>query len=212
MRVEIGMKQNRTIVIGVTGNSGSGKSVVSGILAEVGAKIIDADKIGHEILMPGGSAFNEVIALFGVNVLTSDGFIDRKKIASIVFSDKEILKKHTEITHKYIINETFDKLREYKAEGIETVVLDAPLLIEANLHSECDYVWLVLADYDKKVSRIAVRDAMSLEQAEKRIMAQSDQEKLKDYADFVFYNNGRVDELKDNVITELKKITREEMI
>lgn len=200
------MKQNKTIVIGLTGNSGSGKSVVSSILADEGVKIIDADKVAREVIMPNGSAYGEVLNLFGSKVLLPDGSFNRKKIAEIVFNNKELLKKHTEITHKYIIKIMLNMLNEYKALKAEAVVLDAPLLIEANLHGECDYVWLVSSGFNTKVSRITERDGLTEEQARRRILSQSKQEDLMKYSDFIIFNDGSYKELKETVISEFKRI------
>jgi dephospho-CoA kinase len=201
------MKQNKTLVIGLTGNSGSGKSCVSKMLLEAGAVIIDADKIAHAVLAVSGTAYNEVINLLGVGILTESGEIDRAKIAATVFNDKELLKKHTEITHKHIIKEVLNRLCEYKNLGARIVVIDAPLLTEAGLHKNCDYVWLVTATYETKLNRIIKRDLLTKGAAEKRLAAGSAESYLKSVSDFVIENNGGLDELSKTVMRELKRIT-----
>ncbi|MDR1687523.1 MAG: dephospho-CoA kinase [Clostridiales bacterium] len=201
------MKQSKTLVIGLTGNSGSGKSCVSEILLNAGAKIIDADKIAHAVLAAEGAAYNEVVNLFGGGILTENGEIDRAKIAAIVFSDKQMLKKHTEITHKHIIKEVLRLLSEYKKSGAQIVVIDAPLLTEAGLHKNCDYVWLVSASYETKLKRIIKRDSLLKEAAEKRLASGSAEASLKPASDFVIENNGGFEELEETVMRELKRIT-----
>jgi len=202
------MKQNRApVIIGITGNSGSGKTLIAQLLErEHGALVIDADRIAHKILEPNLPAYGEVLGLFGDSVLADDGRLDRRKIAEIVFTDTEILKKHMEITHKYILAEMRKKLDEYKSADAESVVIDAPLLIESGFHVYCDYVWLVTADYDKKAQRLAVRDNLEPETAKNRLRAQSSQDKLEEFADSVICNNAGIEVLYAFVLDLYRKI------
>lgn len=182
-------------------------SLIVGYAKERGvtAVILDADKIAHGVLLKNSPAYPEVVGLFGDKILDADGEINRKKIAEIVFSNKEMLAKHTAITHKYIAKLMTDRLNELKKE-YEIVVMDVPLLIEANLHRECDYVWLLSSEYDTKVTRIISRDNLSYEQAKARISSQNTQAALSAYADFILENNGNIRELLVLVTDELHRI------
>jgi len=198
------MRQNKNVTIGVTGNSGSGKGEVCNILKnEKGAVVIDADEIAHEILLPGLPAYNEVAELFGAAILTQDGEIDRRKVAGIIFADGEMRKKHTDITHRYIKAEILKRLDEYKKSDANVIVIDAALLIESGLDKICDYVWLVEAGYDTKLSRITVRDNIPADLAKSRLNAQNSAYAA-DCRDYVIDNNGTMDELKDAVLAKLR--------
>lgn len=191
-------------IIGVTGGICCGKSTVSRILKERGAYIIDADEINHKLMLRGNSAYNEIIDYFGNSIVGVDGEINRKTLGYIVFSDKTKLSKLTEITHKYIIAQTFslikeisekanNKINDFEYSGnfreYRFVVIDAPLLIEAGLNKICDEVWLIISDINFRIDRIVQRDNVSKLHAEKVIGNQTPVELLKEHADVVIENN-----------------------
>ena len=172
-------------VIGITGGTGAGKSVVSNYLKEKGATIIDADILSREITKEGGIALPEIDKAFpGV---IKDGVLDRKALGRIVFSDSGKLYVLNEITHKYI-----KKLTE---EGIENadglIILDAPLLFEAGEDKLCDKVIFVTADEDVRIKRIMVRDNLSFEDAKNRIDARN-LAPIMEKCDLLIKNNGDV--------------------
>ncbi|MDR3090853.1 MAG: dephospho-CoA kinase [Clostridiales bacterium] len=207
------MTQNEAaVVIGVTGNSGSGKSLACEIAADFAARrlglpcaIIDADKIGHGVLLKTSPAHAEVTELFGREILLPDGEIDRKKVARLVFSDRDKLRRHTEITHRYIIERMLAELESLRARGKRLIVMDVPLLIEAGLHKRCDRVWLIISPFETKSARITLRDNLSESEARARISSQRAEDELKPYADFVLENNGGVGELAVAVTDELSR-------
>ena len=134
------------MIIGLTGNSGSGKSSVADIMRdEYGAYIIDADKIAHEVLLKSGPAYDEVVAGFGEEILSEDGEIERCKLGTLVFGNDASRGLLVGITHKYIVKEMLFQL-EWARELYPHVIMDAPLLVEAGLHKWSDVVWLVYAD------------------------------------------------------------------
>ena len=154
-------------VIGITGGTGAGKSVVSAYLKKRGATIIDADALSREITKEGGIALPEIDKAFpGV---IKDGVLDRKALGKIVFSDSGKLSLLNEITHKYIKKLTEEKIEN--AEGL--IVLDAPLLFEAGEDKLCDKIIFVTADDDVRIKRIMARDNLSFEDAKKRIAARN---------------------------------------
>lgn len=163
------MKQSK--VIGLTGGSGSGKSSVAAALEKAGARVIDCDKIAHENMRKGGIAYGEIVSAFGNDILLENGEINRKKLGSIVFSDKTQLEVLNKITHKHIL----DRVKELVCQGGDTVVIDAPLLRQTGLDRLCDEVWITDAPYDVRVQRIMERDGISANEAEKRLSNQQNE-------------------------------------
>lgn len=189
------------IVIGLTGGIASGKSTVTALLKEKGAVIIDADKIAREIMSKGEPAWFEVLNYFGDEILNDDrSDIDRKKLASIVFSDKAKLEALNSITHPKIIEEIKRQVEEYKKAGKKIIVIDAALLIEAGLDKIVDEVWVVAVNEDVQLQRLVAREKdITKDEALKRIKSQMPlAEKLK-FADRVIDNNSSIEETKNQV-------------
>ena len=191
-------------VIGVTGASGAGKGAVCEILAGLGAYIIDTDKIAHEVILKGQPAYDEIINAFendAESFLNDLGEIERRRLAGVVFGDEVKRKKLMEITHKYIVERSFDIVDKLQGAPLQYrfIVIDAPLLIEAGMHVRCDWVIGVVADEDVRVGRIVSRDGLTPEEARLRVRKQTPIDVLMRYADVVVENNGSVDELKSKV-------------
>lgn len=192
-------------VIGLTGGTGSGKSVVSKSLAEAGAVIVDADKIAHEIILKGEPAYHEIVEYYGTGILDAEGNIIRKKLGEIVFNDKEKLAFLNQCTHKYITAEVKRQIAAAKAEGIATaIIVDAPLLIEAKLETVCDLVWVVYADPEVRARRVMDRDGISYELAKARISNQKSWEEYKSAASAVIDNSKDLSHLKEQISEILK--------
>ncbi len=178
-------------VIGLTGGTGSGKSVVSRSLEAAGAVIIDADRIAHEIIEKGKPAYDEITAYYGRNILDGEGNIIRRKLGEIVFHDAEKLAFLNQCTHKYIKMEVNRQIAEAKKEGTaRAVILDAPLLLEAELEKVCDLVWVVYADPEVRARRVMERDGVTYDLAKARIANQKSWEEYKNAADTVIDNSG----------------------
>lgn len=192
-------------VIGLTGGTGSGKSVVSKSLAEAGAVIVDADKIAHEIIWKGEPAYHEIVEYYGIGILDAEGNIIRKKLGEIVFNDKEKLAFLNQCTHKYITAEVKRQIAAAKAEGIATaIIVDAPLLLEAKLETVCDLVWVVYADPEVRARRVMDRDGISYELAKARISNQKSWEEYKSAASAVIDNSKDLSHLKEQISEILK--------
>lgn len=192
-------------VIGLTGGTGSGKSVVSKSLAEAGAVIVDADKIAHEIILKGEPAYHEIVEYYGTGILDAEGNIIRKKLGEIVFNDKEKLAFLNQCTHKYITAEVKRQIAAAKAEGIATaIIVDAPLLLEAKLETVCDLVWVVYADPEVRARRVMDRDGISYELAKARISNQKSWEEYKSAASAVIDNSKDLGHLKEQISEILK--------
>ena len=176
------------IVIGLTGSIGSGKSTVSNILKKKNINIIDADEISRKIF-DDKEALDLLVKCFGREILNSDNFLDRKKLGSIVFSDKDKLKKLNSITHPIITNKIKSSIDKFEKQGEKNVILDAPLLIEANLLNLVDRVLLVICNENIQIKRIVKRDNISKEDAILRIRLQMSVEDKKKYADYIIDNS-----------------------
>jgi len=195
-------------IIGLTGNSGSGKSTVCEILAENGGYIIDADKIAHKNMKKGTETYNEIKETFGEKILSDTGEIDRKKLGKTVFSDSEKLKALNEISLKYILREISEKIENIskKTNEYEFIVIDAPLLTETGLNYISDEVWVVYADENILLDRIVKRDKIDLEHAKSRLENQTPQKELIALADITIENNNiSLAELKNRVLERIRK-------
>ena len=197
------------IVIGLTGGIGTGKSEVARILEEIGAYIIDADKLGHSAYLPHSEIWEEVVKEFGDGVLLPDEEIDRKKLGSIVFNDPVQLAKLNEIMHPRM-----GKMVENLIEGAdaEVVVVEAALLLEAGWDALVDEVWCTGASEDIVVDRLEARNGLNKEEAQKRIKAQMSVDERKSRSQVMIENNGDLAQLTGVIeqIWEKRVITKVE--
>jgi dephospho-CoA kinase len=188
------------ITIGITGGIGSGKSTASQILGELGAEVIDADKVGHKIYLPETPAWQEIVATFGAGVLAPDRTIDRTKLGPIVFSDPEALQKLNAITHGKIfsyIQGQIDYMRDKQATRV--VVVEAAILLEAGWRSLVDQLWVVVAEIDVVIARLKTYKHFTEEQARARIAAQLSNAERIAQADQVIWNNTDLSALRQVV-------------
>lgn len=163
-------------VIGLTGGIGSGKSTVAKLLEQKGAVLLDADRIGHEIYLPGKPAYDDIVAEFGPEVVADDGTIDRKKLGPIVFSDPDKLKRLNEITHPRIAQAVRDRLAELRETGLAVAVIEAAILFEAGWEVLADEVWVTVVDPETAAERAAARGGLDPQQVLERIKAQMSNE------------------------------------
>ena len=183
-------------VIGLTGGIGSGKSTVSQFLAELGAVILDADKVGHEAFKPDTELWREVVAAFGRRILTPNGDINREKLGGIVFGNPESLARLNQIMHPRMYEIVKAQLGEYQRQGVAVVVLEAPLLIEAGWTSLVDEVWVTVASESTVLRRLKERIGLSESESLARIHSQLSSEERIKYADVIINNDGNLDELR----------------
>ena len=186
-------------VIGLTGGIGSGKSTVSQFLAELGAVIVDADRVGHEAFKPDTDVWREVVAAFGRQILTPNGDVDREKLGETVFANPESLLRLNQIMHPRIYEMVKARLEEYRRQGVSVVVLEAPLLIEAGWSSLVDEVWVTVAPEPTVLRRLKERPGLSEQQSLARIHAQLPSEERIKHADVVIDNDCSLNELKAKV-------------
>jgi dephospho-CoA kinase len=163
-------------VLGLTGGIASGKSTVSAQLAQLGAQVIDADRIGHEILLPQGEAYAAVVAAFGKEIVAPDGTIDRRALGAKVFSDPRLLARLNGISHPVMARRMAERIAALRAtarDGLPpAIVLDAAILFEAGWDRLCDVVWTVEAPAAVAIARLMARNGLSAAQARSRLDAQ----------------------------------------
>ncbi len=184
-------------IIGLTGPSGAGKGLCDEYFHSVGIPCIDTDKVYHDLLIPPSQCADELVERFGKEIRNTDQTIDRKRLASIVFSDKsgDAAKDLNTISHKYVREKTLTLLEEFHAAQKSAAVVDAPLLFEASFDNFCDFTIAVLAERELRATRIMKRDTLSREKADERIAAQQKDEFYRSKAKYTLYNNGEKNEL-----------------
>lgn len=220
------MMQNNNIVIGLTGGTGTGKTTICNILKELensivdnininNISIIDADKIGHNIIKKGTPAYNEIVNYFRDDLILdnqNNQEINRKALGNIVFNNAKKLDFLTTTTHKYIIAKILDDINNFKNnnnKNINFIIIDAPLLIEADLHNHVDTVWIVYSDLDIRLERLKLRDNLDEDILLKRINNQTPFDVNKQYADFIINNNNLDNNnLKEIIIKKIKDLVR----
>jgi len=190
---------NMTKVIGLTGGIGSGKSTVSQLLTELGAVILDADKVGHEAFKPDTAAWQEVVATFGRQILTPTGEVDRQKLGEIVFNNPDALSQLNQIMHPRMRDMMKVQIEEYQRQGIDVVVLEAAVLIEANWTSLVDEVWVTVAPEAMVLERLKGQRGLAEEQTLARIRSQLSSEERVRHADVIINNDGDLAELRVKV-------------
>jgi len=186
-------------VIGLTGGIASDKSTVSGFLAELGAVIIDADKVGHEALTSDKDIRYAVEAAFGGEILTPDGDIDRKKLGDIVFGDLSCLSRLNQIMHYRMYGMVKAELEGYRKQGVGVVLLEAPLLIEAGWTSLADEVWVTVAAESTVLKRLKEKLGLSEQESLARIRCQLPSKERVKHADIVIDTDCGLDELRVRV-------------
>ncbi|MBI4289267.1 MAG: dephospho-CoA kinase [Chloroflexi bacterium] len=192
-------------VIGVTGNIGTGKSTVSGMLRDLGGAFLDADKVGHELLLPGSAAYPEIVATFGRGILNEKGEVERPKLGAIVFQNPEKLKQLNEIMWRRIIELSQKKWQEMGRNGARVIVFEAAVMIEAGWQSLVDELWVTSAPEDVVIKRLLVGGRFTEQQVRDRIRSQMPAAEKARYAHVVVDTNCNLAELRRRVAELWKK-------
>ena len=183
------------VVIGLTGGIGSGKSTVSRALVGLGATIIDAAVVGHEIYKPTNPAWKALIQIFGSDILLPDNRVDRKKLGDIVFNDPNAMAQLNAIMRPEMKTVLVERLQEVSEQGEEVAVLDSATLIDAGWTSLVDEVWLVIASKKAIIRRLRKRDGLSDDTISARLASQLTNEEQLNHADKIIKNDGTIEEL-----------------
>jgi len=192
-------------IIGLTGGIGSGKSTVTRFLAELGAVVIDADKVGHDLL-GNPQIRQEVVETFGERILDSSGEVDRSKLGQVVFDNPKALEQLNQIIQTRIGAVVHGLLDDYRQQGAAVVVLEAALLVETGSTSMADEVWVTVASEPVVLWRIKERSGLSEAEILARIRSQASAKERAKYADVIINNDGNLDELRDEVERQWQRL------
>lgn len=198
-----------SIVIGITGGVGCGKSAVLEVLKNnYDAAVIEADKVGHIVIEPNGTAYDKVVNIFGADILdnadTDKPFINRKALADIVFKDKEKLTLLNSIIHPAV--KEYIKLFIYNEEskGTKYIVVEAALLIEAGYRDICDIFWYIRTNKDIRIKRLMENRKYSLEKINSIMNNQLSDKEFIEGTDYIIENNSGYEELAEEIDKKLK--------
>lgn len=199
-----------SLIVGLTGGIAGGKSTVASMFKDLGAKIIDADQLGHRVILPHQPAWKKILKLFGQDILKNDLTINREKLAKIVFADQALLKTLNKITHPEImklvkkeINLDRDKTRSQN----KILIIDAALIYEAKIDRLMDQIIVVFIEEDKQIKRLNKRNHLSQNEALQRVKSQMPlKEKIK-LADYVIDNSSSLNKTKKQVEKIWEKLT-----
>ena len=182
-------------IIGITGGVGAGKSTVLDHLEkQYNACVLQADKIGHLVMEPGGICYGQVIALFGKQIIKNDKTIDRKMVSDVVFAHEEMRQKLDDIIHPAVKSYILDKIEEQKKAGCTLMIVEAALLLEDHYDAFCDKVWYIHTDQEIRIERLMSSRGNTREKAENIIARQATEGFFREHADYIIQNNGDLDE------------------
>jgi len=190
-------------VIGITGGIGTGKSTAAKIFAERGVRVLDADEISKKVTGPQGSALELIRALLGNKAVDSSGNLNRKYVASLVFSDRTKLDKLSAIIHKQVLEEIGLELEKEREKATKVIILDVPIPVQKGFLDVCNQVWVISADEHVRLSRIMDR-GMDADDAKRRMAMQMTREEYENLADIVIENNEDEDELREKIEVHIK--------
>ena len=190
--------------LGLSGGIGSGKSIVSKILSDLGAVVIDADVIAKEVLIPGTSGFESAVSTFGSTILDNEGTIDRKRLAKLVFENPKELAKLEAIVHPAVVARVAEIRNSLPESAV--VVYDTPLMFEKQLQGQFDKVLMVIANSDLRRSRLVER-GLEPSDITARLANQATDEQRVTIADFVIENNGSLESLREQVAKVWRQIS-----
>jgi dephospho-CoA kinase len=181
--------------VGLTGGLASGKSFVGAALEDLGCKLIEADLLGHEVLLPDGAAYASVVREFGRGILNPDGTIDRKRLALDVFADKERLRLLNSLVHPEVYKRTDELMAEYFAADPDAiVVVEAAIHIETGGYKRFDKLIVVVCEAEQQIERAMKRDGSTRAQAMARLASQMPLAEKRKYADYVIDTSGAKEE------------------
>lgn len=194
-------------VIGITGGVGAGKSTVLKFLEEkYGACVIQADLVGHKVMEPGGRCYASVAGLFGKEAIKKDKTIDRKVVADVVFSKKEMLCKLNNIIHPAVKEYILEKIGQERAKGRSLCVVEAALLLEEHYQDFCDEVWYIHAEQETRIVRLMESREYTREKAENIIKNQASEEYFRAHASLVIENSGDLNRTYQQITEGIGKI------
>lgn len=196
-------------IVGLTGQTGAGKSTVGRLFTERGVPSVDCDLVSREVVEPGTECLSALAATFGKGILRADGSLDRHALGRVVFSDKNELERLNQLMFPAIRKRLKQKLDVLNAQGIQCVLLDAPTLFESGVDALCHQIISVTAGEELRLERICERDGLSADEARNRMESQHTEEWFRAHSDIVLENNGDLEELTAQVEAALSRLCME---
>ncbi len=181
------------LILGLTGKTGAGKSMVCSLLRERGCYIIDGDKVAREILQPPSPVIEKLREAFGEDVVKYNGEVDRRLLAARAFASRTETEKLNAITHPAIREKILEEIEIAKIEEYEVCIVDAAALLECEIKNDCQFIAVVFAPADVRLKRIIERDNLSVTDAKRRMDAQKEDEFYLENADIIIINDGIMD-------------------
>ena len=194
--------------VGITGGIGSGKSTVSNMLRDKSLPIVDADLIAGEVFIIYPEVLRQIKEEFGCEFFNGEGNLKRKELGNYIFKSDIRRRKLEDIMMPFIIKEIYCRIKNYEADNCKICFLDAPTLIENNLHTDMDVTILVWVNSEVQIQRIMLRDALDLGKTMDRINAQMDLDEKKKFADFIIDNGGSIENTKLQLESIIKQLER----
>ena len=193
------------MIIGITGSSGAGKSTLCEILEKgYEVKVLNADKIARRLSRKGTSYLIDIIKVFGKDIVNEEGELKRSKLAQIIYSDAKKREELNTYTFKYVKEDIIKKISKIQDET--TIVIDAPLLFEAELDKMCDKVIGIIAPREMQIERVVARDDIDYEDAEKRLVAQANDEFFIKKCDYIVKNDNGFSKIEEQINDICNKI------
>lgn len=193
------------MIIGITGSSGAGKSTLCEILEKgYEVKVLNADKIARRLSRKGTSYLIDIIKVFGKDIVNEEGELKRSKLAQIIYSDAKKREELNTYTFKYVKEDIIKKISKIQDET--TIVIDAPLLFEAELDKMCDKVIGIIAPREMQIERVVARDDIDYEDAEKRLAAQANDEFFIKKCDYIVKNDNGFSKIEEQINDICNKI------
>lgn len=197
-------------IIGLVGGVGCGKSTVAAILKEkYKAAVVMADNIGHLALEKGSESYQQIVTLFGTEILNAEGSIDRKKLGDVVFPQPEKLAALNSIVHPFVWKTVEERLEEAKKSGCAFAILEAAILLESGKQTLCDELWAVVADKEVRYERLKASRGYTREKFEAIMARQLSEKELKAKVDVIISNNGNETELEERLKEAVSKFLLE---
>lgn len=197
---------SKLFTVGLTGQTGAGKSAVSALLRHAGFEVIDCDKVSREVTEKGKPALCALVRAFSPDILTEEGELDRRALGRIVFSDPTALALLNQTIFPYIVGRIEEMRADLKKKGGQPVVLDAPTLFESGADALCDYIIGVCADESLRKERIIARDGLTENEALSRMASQHTEAFFREHCHSIIENNGSQQALCEAVHGCIKRL------
>jgi len=188
-----------TLIVGLTGGIVGGKSTVASMFRDLGAKIIDADKLGHSVIFPNKPAWKKIVKIFGKDILQNDLTINREKLGKIVFTNQTFLKKLNEVTHPEITKMIKKEIDSATNNQEKVLIIDAALIYEAKIDRLMDKIIVVYIDKDEQIKRLIKRNNFSRDEALQRVRSQIPMKEKAKMADYVIDNSNSLSKTREQV-------------